>query len=166
MKKLNTGKTKLFTSILFAFIVLIAGIFTTQAFAQGVEGVYMGRDGYKGNENFGIDRGGGHMGRGMMYGNSMGYGLGDNYYMMENLSAENQKKMMNIMNKFFSSTREIKKQSYQKQLELNGEYARNNRDNAKINALKKELANLYSRFEKERVKTMTAMQKLFLENNG
>lgn len=147
MKKITTRKTILALSIL-----LIAGIITSQAFA------YMG--------------GGYHMesGYGMMNGNQMGYGSQAGYgmmgsgYMMENLSAENQQKMLDQMNTFFASTKEIREQSFQKQIELNKEYAKPEKDQAKIETLQKELFNLSAQFEKQRFDNRIAMQKLFPDN--
>lgn len=140
MKKFTTKKT-----ILIASIILIAGIIASQAVA------YMG--------------GGYHMGGGygMMNGNHMGYGNG---YMMESLSAEDQQKMLDQMNTFFSSTREIREQRYQKQLELNKEYLKSEKDQEKIATLQKELFDLSSRFEKERFNHMTTLQKLFSDKNN
>ena len=148
MKKLITKKT-----IFVASFILIAGIIASQAFA------YMG--------------GGYHMGGGygMMnsyqkgYGNQMGYGMMGNGYMMEGLSAEDQQKMLDQMNNFFSSTKEVREQSYQKQLELNKEYAKSEKDQAKIETLQKELFDLSTQFEKERFNHMTTMQKLFSDKN-
>lgn len=153
MKKITTRKT-----VLAALILLIAGIITTQGFA------YMG-GGYHMGSGYGMMNG--NQGR---YGNQMGYGMmGNGYmgngYMMENLSAENQQKMLNQMNSFFASTKEIREQSYQKQLELNKEYVNPEKDQAKIDTLQKELFDLSTQFEKQRFDNMIAMQKLFPDNN-
>lgn len=145
MRKFTTKKT-----IVTAAILLIAGFFTTQAFA------YMG--------------GGYHMGSGygMMNDNQMGYGMAGNRgngYMMENLSAEDQQKMLDQMNTFFTSTKDIREQSYQKQLELNTEYLKTDKDQAKIETLQKELFDLSAQFEKERFNNMISMQKQFSGKN-
>ncbi len=142
MKKFITKKT-----IFVASFILIAGIIASQAFA------YMG--------------GGYHMGGGygMMNSYQMGYGMMGNGYMMEGLSAEDQQKMLDQMNNFFSSTKEVREQSYQKQLELNKEYAKSEKDQAKIETLQKELFDLSSQFEKERFNHMNTMQKLFPDKN-
>jgi Spy/CpxP family protein refolding chaperone len=137
---------------LLASIVLITGIITSQALAH-MGGVY--------NMMGGNQRGyGNHMGNGMM-----GSGMMGNDYMMENFSAEDQQTMLEQMNTFFSSTREVREQSYQKQLELNKEYAKSEKDQAKIDSLRKELFDLSSQFEKERFNHMTTMQKLFSDKN-
>jgi len=138
MRKLTIKKTALFASI-----ILIAGVITSQTFAHMGGGYNM--------------MGGNQMG----YGNHMSNGMMGSGYMMENLSAENQQKMLEQMNTFFASTREVREQSYQKQLELNKEYAKSEKDQTKIDSLRKELFDLSSQFEKERFNHMTTMQKLF-----
>jgi Spy/CpxP family protein refolding chaperone len=158
MKKLTTKKTIGVTAILF-----IAGIIATQAFA------YMG-GGYHMGSGYGMMNGnqvgyGNQMGYGMMGNGYMGNGYMGNGYMMENLSAENQQKMLDQMNSFFASTKEIREQRYQKQLELNKEYANPEKDQAKIETLQKELFDLSTQFEKQRFDNRIAMQKLFPDNN-
>ena len=124
--------------------------------------------GYGMGNGYGYHMGGGYN---MMNGSRMGYtnqmnsGMMGNGYMMENLSAEDQQKMLEQMNRFFSATREVREQSYQKQLELNTEYAKSEKDQIKIDRLQKELFDLSSQFEKERFTHMTAMQKLFPDKN-
>ena len=146
MKKFTKTKT-----IIVASILLVAGIITSHATA------YMG--------------GANHMGNGsnMMNGNHMGYGSGygmmDNGYMMENLSAEDQAKMLDQMNSFFSSIRDIREQQYQKQLELNAEYAKPEKDQVKIEALQKQVFDLSSQFEKQRFDHMVTMNRFFADKN-
>lgn len=124
-------------TILPAAILLIIGIIATQAFA------HMGG-------NFG----GGWFG--MMGRSHMGNG-----YMMSNFSVEDQQKMQDRMNTFFSETADIREQIYRKQLELEQEYAATEMDQAKIEEIQKQLFDLNTRFEKERFNHMTAMQQLF-----
>ncbi len=137
MTKLTTKKT-----LIVASIVLIAGILASQAFAHMGGGYGMMNGNHMGN---------GQMGNGMMGGG----------HMMDGLSAEDQEKMQEQMNTFFSATREVREQRYQKQLELNQEYAKTEKDQAKIDTLQKELFDLSAQFEKERFNHMTTMQKLF-----
>ena len=149
MKKSTTKKT-----ILFGSIILITGIIASQAFA------YMG-GGYNMGNQYGM-MGGSQMG----YGNHMGSGMNGNNHMMQNLSAEDQKKMQDQMNTFFSSTRQIREQTYQKQLDLKQEYLKSDKDQGKIEALQKELFDLSARFEKERFSHMQTMQKLFSDKGN
>ncbi len=138
MTKLTTKKT-----LIVASIVLIAGILASQAFAHMGGGYGM--------------MNGNHMGNGYMMSN----GMMGNGMMMNGLSAEDQEKMQEQMNTFFSATREVREQRDQKQLELNQEYAKTEKDQAKIDTLQKELFDLSAQFEKERFTHMTSMQKLF-----
>ncbi len=142
MKKINTKKTAVVAAILF-----IAGIVATQAFG------FMG--------------GGNHMGGNSSgYGNHMGYGMMGNGYMMGNLSVEDQQKMLDQMNTFFASTKDIREQLYQKQVELNAESAKPEKDQAKIETLEKDLFDLSSRFEKQRFDHMLTVRKLFPDDDN
>jgi hypothetical protein len=49
---------------------------------------------------------------------------------------------------------------------LNKEYAKSEKDQAKIGSLRKELFDLSSQFEKKRFNHMTTMQKLFSDKNA
>jgi len=155
MKKFIAKKT-----ILFASIVLIAGVIAAQAFAH-MGGNYQRRGGYNMMNN-------NHMGYGnqMGYGNHMGEnGIMGNGYMMESLSAEDQKKMQDQMDEFYSSTKGLRGQYYQKRTGLNQEYSKSEKDQAKIDTLEKELFDLSAQIEKKRFENMNGMQK-FYSNKG
>ncbi len=145
MKKFNMKKIIVVTSI-----ILITGIFATASFAHMGGGYNMmgGQMGY-----------GGHM---MGNGGNMMMGYGANgAHMWESLSAEDQTKMQEQMNTFFSATKEIREQSYKKQLELNQEFLKADKDQEKIDMLQKEVFQLSSKFEEQRFNHYTKMQKLF-----
>ncbi|WP_020588177.1 hypothetical protein [Desulfobacter curvatus] len=85
--------------IFFGTILLVTG-FAAYAFAHG---------------------GGYHMGGGYGYGMMNGYGyhhMGGGGHMWNNLSVEDQQKMQDQMNDFFSSTQELREQYYQKRVAL------------------------------------------------
>ncbi len=138
MTKLTTKKT-----LIVASIVLIAGILASQAFGH---------------------MGGGYNNMGNGYHMGGGYGMMNGGHMMNGLSTEDQEKMQEQMNTFFSATKEVRELRSQKQLELNQEYAKTEKDQAKIDTLQKELFDLSAQFEKERFTHMTSMQKLFAGN--
>lgn len=106
--------------------------------------------------------GGNHMGG--SYGMMNGYHMNGGGHMWNNLSAEDQKIMQDQMNDFFSSTQGLRDQYYQKKTELNQEYSKAEKDQAKIDSLEKELFGLSSKFEKERFEHMSGMRKLFADN--
>lgn len=143
MKKFNTKKTAVVAAILF-----IAGIIATQAF------------GFMGSGN---QMGGNY---GMMNKNHMGYGMMGNGPMMGTLSVEDQQKMMDRMNAFFDSTKDIREQIYQKQVELDTEAAKPEQDQERIGMLQKELFELSSQFEKQRFDHMLAMRELFPDEDN
>jgi zinc resistance-associated protein len=127
--------------ILFGTIFLITG-FTAYAFAHG---------------------GGYHMGGGYGYGM-----MGDGYHMMGGyghmwnaLSPEDQQLMHDQMDKFFASTQDLRKQYYEKRVELNQEYANPEKDQARISALEKDLFDISSKIEKARFENMNEMHKRF-----
>ncbi|WP_020586783.1 periplasmic heavy metal sensor [Desulfobacter curvatus] len=133
--------------ILFGTIFLITG-FTAYAFAHG-EGYHMG----------------GGYGSGMMGGYGM---MGDGYHMMggyghmwNDLSPKDQQLMHDQMDKFFASTQDLRKQYYEKRVELNQEYAKSEKDQARISALEKDLFDISSKIEKARFENMNEMHKLF-----
>jgi zinc resistance-associated protein len=135
--------------ITFGTILLVTG-FTAYAFAYG---------------------GGYHMGDGYGYGMMNGYGYNhmDGYHhmgsghMWNNLSVEDQQKMQDQMNAFFSSTQELRTQYDQKRVELNTEYSKSNKDQAKIDALEKDLFDLSSKIEQERFDHTRKMRELFAD---
>ena len=135
-------------TLLFAVILLIASL-SVYAFAHS------GRNHMRGFS-------------GMGYGNHMGYGM--NYYrgghMLDSLSIDDQAKMQEQMNAFFSDTKEIREKKYNKRLELNQEYSKSEVDNEKIKRLQSELFDLSSQFEKQRFEHRATMQELFGNQNN
>ena len=139
-------KFSLKTLTVASLVLLLTGF----AFAHG-----MGYGGY-GMMNGGYH----HMGSG--YGN--GYGMMNGYGHMggwNNLSAEDQKKMGQEMDKYLAATRDLRSAYYQKQLDLEQAYAAPEKDQAKIDGIEKELFDLSSQLEKKRFDHMTAMRDLF-----
>jgi len=121
-------------------ILFLTG-FAAYAFAHG--------SGY--NMGGGYHRGG--------YGMMNGYHMGG--HMWNDLSVEDQQMMHDQMNKFFSETQEVRTEYYQKRVELNKEYSKPEKDQAKIDTLEKELFDLSSKIEKKRFDHKREMQKLF-----
>lgn len=136
--------------IVLGTILLVSG-FAVYAFAHGGDGYRMGGNGYH--------MGGGGYGPGMMN----GYQMGGGGHMWNDLSVEDQQKMQDQMNAFFSSTKELRGQYYQKRVELNQEYSKSEKNTAKIETLEKELFDLSSQIEKERFDHMNKVQKLFAD---
>jgi zinc resistance-associated protein len=120
--------------ILFGTIFLITG-FTAYAFAHG-GGYQMG--------------GGYHM--------MGGYG-----HMWNALSTEDQQLMHDQMDKFFASTQDLRKQYYEKRVELNQEYANPEKDQARISALEKDQARI-SALEKDLFDISSKIEKAQFEN--
>ncbi len=106
--------------------------------------------------------GGSPMGGG--YGMMNGYHMNGGGHMWNSLSVEDQKKMQDQMNDFFSSTQGFRDQYYQKKAELHQEYSKTEKDQTKIDSLEKELFDLSSKFEKKRFDHMSGMRKLFADN--
>nr|WP_320014405.1 periplasmic heavy metal sensor [uncultured Desulfobacter sp.] len=94
-----------------------------------------------------------------------GDGMMDGYHMgghmWNDLSVEDKQKMHDQMNKFFSATQKLKSEFYQKRVELNQEYLKSEKDQAKIDALEKELFDLSSKIEKKHFDHTREMQKRF-----
>lgn len=130
--------------ITFGTILLVTG-FAALAFAHG-GGYHMG-DGY---------------GYGMMNGNGYHH-MGGGGHMWNNLSAEDQQKMQDQMNAFFSSTQELRTQYGQKRIELNTEYSKTEKDQAKIDALEKELFDISSKINEKRFEHTRKMRALFAD---
>lgn len=126
--------------IILGTVLLVTG-FTALAFAHG---------------------GGYHMGGG--YGMMNAYHMGGGH-MWNNLSVDDQQKMQDQMNIFFSSTQELRNQYYQKRTELNQEYANPEKDQTKVDALEKELFDLSTKIEKERFEHMKGMRNLFADKS-
>lgn len=145
MTKISAKKT-----IIFGIVALITG-FAVYAFAHGPG--YGMMNGY-------------HMGGG--YGNGMmnGYSMGGGGHMWNNLSVEDQQKMQDQMNNFFSQTQELRNEYDQKRVELNQEYSKPEKDQATINTLEKELFDLSSQIEKKRFDHMSKVQELFTANSS
>jgi zinc resistance-associated protein len=133
--------------ITFGTILLVTG-FAALAFAHG-GGYHMG--------------GGYGYGYGMMNGNGYHH-MGGNGHMWNDLSVEDQQKMQDQMNAFFSSTQDLRKQYYQTRVDLNTEYSKSEKDQAKIDALEKELFDLSSKIEKKRFEHTRKMRELFADN--
>ena len=140
--------TKFKTVLVFGTILIFTG-FTAYAFAHG------GGYGY---------------GRGMMNGYYMnGPGMMDGYYMngpghmWNNMSQEDQQLMQDEMNKFFTATKDLRIQYDEKRIELEQEYAKPEKDQAKISTLEKDLFNLSTKLEKARFDHMSEMRKLFAD---
>ncbi len=134
--------------VIFGITLLLAG-FVGYTFAHG----------------WGYHMGGGY-GYGMMDGyHRGGYSMMDGYHMgghmWNDLSVEDQQIMHDQMNKFFSETQELRSEYYQKRVELNKEYSKPDKDQAKIDTLEKELFDLSSKIEKNRFDHTREMQKLF-----
>lgn len=140
--------------IILGTVLLLTG-FAVLAFAHG-GGYHM-----RGGSGYGMMNGG-HMGDGYGYGMMNGYHMGGGH-MWNDLSVEDQQKMQDQMNKFFSSTRELRNQYDRKRVELNQEYAKPEADQARIDTLEKELFDLSSKIEKERFEHMSGMRKLFAD---
>ncbi len=102
-----------------------------------------------------------HMGGGYGSGMMNGYHMGGGGHMWDDLSVKDQQKMHDQMNEFFSSTQELRKQYYQKRVELNQEYSKSEKDQAQIDTLEKELFDLSSQIEKSRFEHMNETQKLY-----
>lgn len=98
------------------------------------------------------------------YGMMNGYSMGGGGHMWNNLSVEDQQKMQDQMNNFFSQTQELRNQHYQKRVELNQEYSKPEKDQATINTLEKELFDLSTQIEKKRFDHMNKVQELFTAN--
>lgn len=132
--------------IFFGIILMVTG-FAAFAFAHG---------------------GGYHMGSGYGHGMMNGYGyhhMGGGGHMWNNLSAEDQQKMQDRMNAFFSSTRELRNQYDQKRVELKTEYSKSEKDQAKIDALENELFDLSSKIEKKRFEHSRNMRDFFADGS-
>ncbi len=159
MSKFTSKKT-----IFIASIILIAGIIASQAYAHMGGGYNMMPGSQMVSGGHMMDNGGAGMmmGSGQMINN---YQMG-NGYMMENFSAEDQQKILDQMNAFFTSTKVNRDQSYLKQIELNKEYTKSEKDQVKINGLQKELFELSVQFNEKRFEHMTTMQKLFSSKNS
>ncbi len=97
--------------------------------------------------------------------NNMGYGMYDGN-MWNGLSTDDQTKMQESMNTFFSDTKDIREAKYNKQLELDEEYSKSEFDKEKIKGLQSEIFDLSSQFEKKRFEHRTTMQGLFGNENN
>ena len=124
-------------ALIFGLIVLLTG-FSAYAFARGGE--------------YGPVAGGYHM-----MGNGM-YGYG---HMWQNLTPEDQEKMKTQMDTFFESTKELRAQHYEKRAELNRLYSSPEKNQTKIDTLKKELIDISAQLGKQRVDHMTEMNTHF-----
>ena len=82
-------------------------------------------------------------------------------HMWNDLSVKDQQIMHDHMNKFFSETQGLRSEYYQKRVELNKEYSKPDKDQAKIDTLEKELFDLSSKIEKKCFDHTREMQKLF-----
>lgn len=131
--------TKFKSVIIFGTIILFTG-FTAYAFAHG-RGERMG-DGY-----------------GMMN----GYHMNGGGHMWNNLSMEDQQLMQDQMNKFFTSTKDLRIQYDEKRVELDQEYSKPEKDQARIANLEKELFELSAKLEKARFDHMSEMRRLFAD---
>ena len=131
-------KHSLTTAVIFGAILLITGF----AFAHS-RGYHM-MDGYEG---------GYHM--------MDGYGGNHHMYGWNNLSAEDQKKMQEEMDNFYAATKDLRAEYTQKQMDLEQEYAKPDRDQAAIDRLEKKLFDISSKLDRKRFEHMTTMRHEF-----
>ena len=111
-------------------------------------------------------------GRGMRYGygpgtadlSATGYGpgmmRGRGFGFMNRLSDEDLKKMEEERNTFFEVTEDIRRNNYQKRLELRSELAKQNPDPEKAAALQKEISDLETAFDQKRLDHMLRAKKI------
>ena len=86
-----------------------------------------------------------------------GYG---NSGFMGNLSEEEIAKLNEERNAFSKATQDIRRNIYQKRLELNSELAKKNPDSKKAGALQKELSGLKGQFDQKRIEHRIKMSKI------
>ena len=122
-------------------VVAIAAIIGIGAYAFADGGGY-------GMGGWGHHRGGYHMGWG-------GPGYGDK----SDLSEEDFKKLDDQMRTFYKETESIRQKSYEKELALRSELAKENPDAKKATDLQKELSGLESEFNQKRIAHMLALRK-------
>jgi zinc resistance-associated protein len=91
-----------------------------------------------------------HMGYGdhmrMGYGSHMGYG---DYGRYSGLTDEKVKSLDKARNDFFNTTRKLRNNIFQKQLELRSELARQEPDSGKAKDIQKELSGLEAKFDRK-----------------
>jgi len=89
-----------------------------------------------------------------------GSGYGRNQKFMGNLSEEEITKLNEERNTFFKANQDLRRNIYQKRLELNSELAKKNPDSKKAGALQKELSGLKGQFDQKRIEHRIKMSKI------
>ena len=89
-----------------------------------------------------------------------GSGYGRNQKFMGNLSEEEIAKLNKERSAFSKATQDIRRNIYQKRLELNSELAKKNADPKKAGALQKELSGLKGQFDQKRTEHRIKMSKI------
>ena len=108
------------------------------------------------------DRGYGRHGWGMED-RGMGYGPGSGDCgrgYRSDLSEEELAKLDEERSAFFENTKSLKRNMYQKRLELRSELAKENPDAGKASSLQKEISDLGSQFDQKRLDHMLRMKKI------
>ncbi len=141
MKIKNLSKT-----LFVLTLVAIMGIGAT-AFAGKVKGNARYAQGGQGYGQDGCDGSG--------YGRRAG-----NPGFMGNLSEEEIKKLNEERSAFFKATQDLRRNIYQKGLELNSELAKKNPDSKKAGALQKELSGLEGQLDQKRTENRIRMNKI------
>lgn len=119
-------------------------------------GVYAFADGGMG---YGPSRGGwDHHGPGWRHGSSGCPGYGG--HMKGDLSDEENQKMDQQRNAFHKATKELKQNIYQKQLELESEFAKKTPDAKKAAGIQKEISDIQAQIDQERVNHIIEMKKI------
>ena len=89
-----------------------------------------------------------------------GSGYGRKQKFMGNLSEEEVAKLNKERSAFSKATQDIRRNIYQKRLELNSELAKKNADPKKAGALQKELSGLKGQFDQKRTEHRIKMSKI------
>jgi Spy/CpxP family protein refolding chaperone len=89
-----------------------------------------------------------------------GSGYGRNQKFMGNLSEEEITKLNEERNTFFKANQDLRRNIYQKRLELNSELAKKNPDSKKAGALQKELSGFKGQFDQKRTEHRIKMSKI------
>jgi len=119
-------------------------------------GVYAFADGGMG---YGQHRGGwDHQGPGWRHGGSGCPGYKG--HMKGDLSDEENQKMDQQRNAFHKATKDLKQNIYQKQLELESEFAKETTDAKKAAGIQKEISDLQAQIDQERVNHIIEMKKI------
>jgi len=136
-----------FTSKLLVVLTVFAVVgFGVYAFADGGMGYGQHRGGWD------------HQGPGWSHGGSGCPGYGG--HMKGDLSDEENKKMDQQRNAFHKATKDLKQNIYQKQLELESEFAKKTLDAKKAAGIQKEISDIQAQIDQERVNHIIEMKKI------